>query len=210
MDSLGQHPVHEVVEHGIVEEHLGHQEIAPSLHFHLGMLQIFIQPGSFRMAFRVGSTSHTEIPVALDFLYQVAGMGIISQRMFLPLGQISPEGQHVLDMGRLQLIQDSFYFLFVGAHTSEMGQGRNPAPFDFRYQRHAFSYGSPAGAVGDAHVINTLDGDGPDDFLGMFQLTAFLGREQFTGYANLWTLQQVYDFQKKYPLTLKQKYIVSF
>ena len=91
-----------------------------------------------------------------------------------------------------------------------MGQGRHPAPFDFGNQSHTLTHGRSPGSVGDAHIIHALDGDGPDDFLGMFQLTAFLGREQFTGYANLWTLQQVYDFQKKYPLTLKQKYIVSF
>lgn len=115
-------------------------------------------------------------------------MGIISQRMVLALGQVAPERQYIFHMGIFQLVQYSFDFPFIGSHTGEMGQGRHPAPFDFGHQGHTFANSRPAGSVGDTHVIHSLDGNGPDDFLGMFQFTALFGREQFAGYADLGTL----------------------
>ena len=95
-NAVSQQPVHIIVHHIIVKEHLGHQKFHAAVNFYFQFFYIIIETGALRMTFRVAGAANTEIPKRFDFLCQIAGMPILRMLQRHPVRQVATQRQNII------------------------------------------------------------------------------------------------------------------
>ena len=182
-NAVGQQPVHIVVHHIIVEEHLGHQKLHATVHFNLQFFNIIIETGALRMTFRIAGAAHTKIPKGFNLLRQVAGMPVLRMLQGRPLRQVATQRQDVINALALQLLQHGFNSIVICIDTGEMRHGRHAALVHFCRYGNRFPGVGPAGPIGHADKGRLLLRNGIYDFQCVGQLASLLGRKQLAGHA---------------------------
>jgi hypothetical protein len=106
---------------GVVEEELGHQELAAGFDFGAGVLQLALPVGGFGVHLRMGRAAHAEVEGAREG-GEIGGVGegaLGARDVFGP--QIAAQGDDVFDPADVQRLEDTAHLLSRVARRHHVG-----------------------------------------------------------------------------------------
>lgn len=185
-DALVQGPEEEAVEHVVVEEHLGGEEVGAGVHLPLQIVQVGGKAGALHVALGVAGGADAQVLPAgqgADMGDELVGIVVVLRGgEGGVLGDVAPEGQNVLNAGGLEPLHHVGHLVPGGGDAGEVGQGGDPVHvLEPGGQLQGALGGGAAGAVGDADEVRGQSGGVPEDVLHLGQGGAGLGGKEFTG-----------------------------
>ena len=191
--------VEETEEQVVVEDHLRGEKVGARIHLLLEVLDVFGLVGALGVLFGVACCTDAEVAVAfLEFADEFHGVVVVAVLASLLeefRGEVAAQGHHVLDAGRLHLLDALVHRILAARDAGEVGEHRD-AEFLFEVFRDIEGVVAHAAArtVGYAHEGGAEGGDGFGGRPDAFEAGFLLGREHFERKAHLVLLQDVDDF----------------
>ena len=185
-DAPVQGPEEETVEHIVVEEHLGGEEVGAGVHLPLQIVQVGVKVWALHVALGIAGGTDAQIAAAgqgADMGDELIGVMV----MFWGgegalLGDIAPERQNILDAGGLEPRNHVGHLVPGGGYAGEVGQGGDTVDIlKPGGQLQGALGGGAAGTVGDADKVGGQGGGVPQDVLHLLQSGAGLGGKELTG-----------------------------
>ena len=169
---------------------------AASLHLFLKVVDVVLLVGALHVALWIAGAAHAEIPLGLDVLYQLDGVGVGAGDKLL--GPVAPQRQDILNAPGFHLLQALVNLLPGGGTAGEMGQGGDMVGvLDVRGHLHRLFRGAARRAVGDADKIRAQLVDGVHGLKNAAELHVFFRGENLAGENDfpVALLKQVFYFQ---------------